>query len=95
MVQINVLQPQSLALVICSLPVQISNSGACKNCGTESSLTITGQAKCNGSYLKRFFTYTVAKDLSKFDDIRKFHGILTLEKFDVDTTQLPNLQSWL
>lgn len=44
---------------------------------------------------KRFFTYGITKDNSKTDDNSNFHGILTLNFFDVNTNTLTGLQVWL
>ena len=43
----------------------------------------------------RFFTYTVMHDFTKTDDERNFYGVLTLENFDKNTDDLPNLKTWL
>ena len=43
----------------------------------------------------RFFTYPVTHDLSKADDEKNFHGILTLENFDINTNDILNLKTWL
>ena len=44
---------------------------------------------------RRFFTYAVTQDSLKVDDEKNFHGILTLENFDINTSVFPTLQSWL
>lgn len=87
--------PQSLAFVVCSKQTQVSNSGTCKNCDTESSLSTNTPSLCNSLPQRRFFTYRVAKDLSKIDDIRQFHGVLTLENFNINTNLVPGLKLWL
>ena len=43
----------------------------------------------------RFFTYKVTQDTSKADDLRNFHGILTIENFDVNTNNITSFQTWL
>ena len=87
--------PQSLSLVVCSKQSQVSNSGTCKTCDVESSLIANTPLLCNSLSQRRFFTYRVAKDVTKIDDIRKFHGVLTLENFNINTNLVPGLKSWL
>jgi hypothetical protein len=87
--------PQSLALVVCNNQSQISHSGVCKNCDSESSIATNTAALCNSLTLRKFFTYKVTNDATKSDDSRKFHGVLTLENFDINTNQITTLKTWL
>ena len=84
---------QSLALVVCNNQSQISHSGVCQNCDSESSIATNTAALCNSLTQRKFFTYKVTNDATKSDDSRKFHGVLTLENFEINTNQITTLKT--
>jgi hypothetical protein len=67
----------------------------CFDCFSDEKIALSGLANCMQVPSVRFFTYTVTQDASKADDSVNFHGILTLENFDVNTDVVANLQIWL
>ena len=85
--------PQSLVLLGCNPLTEILDSEICKPCDNDTDFLFTNV--CNRLNHRRFFTYTVTQDPSKVDDAKNFHGILTLENFDINTSVFPTLQTWL
>jgi hypothetical protein len=85
----------STAPPTCNPLTQILHAGICKECSTDTQLATTTALVCNSQTDIRFFTYTVAHDTTKTDDELNFHGILTLDNFDVNTNLISDFQTWL
>lgn len=76
----------------------LKESGAhpiCFPCSSNVEILASGLSNCMSVALVRFFTYTIENDPNKTDDPRNFHAILSLENFDINTSQIPNFQNWL
>ena len=94
MVQMNS-TPQSLSLKACNPLIEaFHTSGICKPCSTQTQLNTSTATHCNSWGKIRFFTFTVTKTVG-LDDLRNFYANLNLENFDVNTSDIPTLESWL
>lgn len=86
---------QKIWFAVCNQKTQVARLGSCQNCDTDLNFGVTTSASCNGNSKQRFFPFSVTPDLSLTDTAIFFHGILTLQSFDINTNQIPFLQTWL